>query len=97
MQNTAYLVGGRLLIPGDSFFDPGKPVEVLATPVAGPWCKIGDAIRYAIKLKPRKAFPIHDGMLKKGSTGFIEKIIGTVLKESNIDFIAMGEGITAEF
>lgn len=60
--NTGYLIGDRLWYPGDAFTDPGVAVEVLALPVAGPWMKISEAIDYALTLKPKIAFPVHDGI-----------------------------------
>lgn len=38
----------------------GTGDDVLALPVAGPWCRLSDALHYAIKMKPRAAFPIHE-------------------------------------
>jgi L-ascorbate metabolism protein UlaG (beta-lactamase superfamily) len=64
VENTAFFIGKRLFYPGDSFFNPKKPVEILALPVAGPWANIKDAINYALEIKPKICFPVHDGMLK---------------------------------
>src|SRR3989344_2460028 len=62
--NTGYFIDKRLFYPGDSFYNPGKKVEILALPVAGPWARIKDAITYALEIKPKICFPVHDGMLK---------------------------------
>lgn len=62
--NTGYFIDGRFFYPGDNFYNPQKPVEILALPVAGPWMKIADALEYLHQIKPKKAFPVHDGMLK---------------------------------
>ncbi|HEY5259276.1 MAG TPA: MBL fold metallo-hydrolase [Rhabdochlamydiaceae bacterium] len=90
-ENTAFGIGS-LLLPGDSFFDPPRGVNILALPVAGPWCKIGDAIRYALKVKPKMAFPIHDGMLQRERIGAAYRIPEKVLNENGIKFITMGDG-----
>lgn len=63
VQNTGYLIASRLFVPGDAFTNPGKPVEILALPVAGPWMKVKEAIDYALAVKPKLAFPVHDGIL----------------------------------
>lgn len=97
VQNTAFLIAERLLLPGDSYFDPGKSVDILALPVAGPWCKISDAIRYALKIKPRMAFPIHDGMLQPKRIGAAYRIPEEILRDHGIDFITMGDGQEHEF
>ena len=69
VQNTAYLIDNTLFYPGDSFHNPTKKVDILALPVAGPWCRISDAIKYALSIKPNKVFPVHDGMLQKDRIG----------------------------
>jgi L-ascorbate metabolism protein UlaG (beta-lactamase superfamily) len=92
VQNTAFLIAGKLLIPGDSFFKPPTFVDILALPVAGPWCKIGDAIRYALDVHPAIAFPIHDGMLQRDRVGAAFRIPEQVLKKNDINFVTLEEG-----
>ena len=72
IQNTGYFIANRFFYPGDAFTNPGKHVEVLALPVAGPWLKLPEAIDYAVELNPKVCFPVHDGILKQvGSTNLI--------------------------
>lgn len=95
VENTGYLINGELFHPGDAFTDPAKPVRILALPVAGPWMKISEAIDYAKKLKPRYAFPMHDGMLKyHGAAHFLPQ---KELPATGIDFRVMLPGDTEEF
>jgi len=97
VQNTGYFIANKLFYPGDSFFDPERPVYVLALPVAGPWCKISDAVRYALRVKPQKAFPVHDGMLQKDKLGSAHHIPEVVFSKNGIEFYAMKEGDEKEF
>lgn len=60
MENTGYFIDEKLFYPGDAFTDPGRPIDVLALPVAGPWVKISESVDYALALKPRTVFPVHD-------------------------------------
>jgi L-ascorbate metabolism protein UlaG (beta-lactamase superfamily) len=92
VQNTGYFIDSKLFYPGDAYCDPGKEVDILALPVAGPWCKIPDAIRYALHLKPNKVFPVHDGMLQTERIGGSHAIPTRVLKENGIEFIPMIDG-----
>ena len=92
VQNTGYFIDKTLFYPGDSFCNPHKPVPILALPVSGPWCRIADAIRYAILLHPQKAFPIHDGMLQPDRIGAVHKAPETVLARHGIEFVVMKEG-----
>lgn len=97
VQNTGYFIGEKLFYPGDAFCNPEKEVDVLALPVAGPWCKTLAAIQYALELKPKKAFPVHDGMLQKERIGSFHKTPEKVLLENGIQFLTMCEGDEKEF
>lgn len=96
-QNVAYFLGGKLLHPGDSLFVPPVPVEILALPVAAPWMKLSEGISYALSLKAKAVFPIHDGMLiaerSASHYAFPEKILGA----EGIRFLPMLSGSVAEF
>ena len=65
INNTGYLIANKLFYPGDAFTNPNRPIEILALPVAGPWMKLAEAIDYALVLKPKICFPVHDGILKQ--------------------------------
>ena len=97
MQNTGYFIDNKLFYPGDSYKNPGKEIDILALPIAGPWCKLPDALRYAIKLKPKKAFPVHDGSINKNGLPFFHRIPGLVLEKNGISFIPMLAGDEKEF
>ncbi|MEK7608049.1 MAG: MBL fold metallo-hydrolase [Patescibacteria group bacterium] len=86
-QNTGYFIASKLFYPGDAFTNPGKQVDVLALPVAGPWMKLPEAIDYAIDINPRTCFPVHDGILKApGSTHLIPP---KVLGPKEIEFVTL--------
>ena len=95
VQNTGYFFADRLFYPGDAFYNPNKPVEILALPVCGPWLKISDAIDYAKALKPKIAFPVHDGMLK--ILGPFHSVPQAALAEADIHFEPMTEGDSRDF
>jgi len=63
ITNACYLIGGRLFHPGDSFTDPGRPVDILAVPVSSPWMAVKEAIDYYRAVAPSVAIPIHEKML----------------------------------
>lgn len=87
IQNTGYFIANRFFYPGDAFTNPGKPVEILALPIAGPWMKLPEAIDYAFELKPKTCFPVHDGILK--SPGSTHRIPLQVLEPKGIKFIVL--------
>lgn len=97
VQNTGYFIDNKLFYPGDAYCNPNKPVDTLALPVAGPWCKISDTIRYALEVKPKKAFPVHDGMLQGDKIGGSHAIPNKVLNDNGIEFTPMINGDEKEF
>jgi L-ascorbate metabolism protein UlaG (beta-lactamase superfamily) len=98
VQNTGFLIAGRLFYPGDSFHNPGKMVEILALPVAGPWMKLEEAIEYAKVLKPKAVFPVHDGMLRQEhQLGPTRRIPKALLEPFGIEYVDMTEGTAHDF
>ena len=91
--NLGFFIDERLWYPGDAFTDPARPVEILALPVSGPWMKIGEAIDYALELKPKVAFPVHDGT----RFGSCHALPARILPENGIEFVVMIEGDSKEF
>lgn len=84
--NTGYFVANRFFYPGDALYNPDKPVEILALPVAGPWVKIAEAVDYAKLLKPKVCFPVHDGMLNQFGRAVIRRVPETILPPLGISF-----------
>ncbi len=96
-ENTGYFVAGKFYFPGDGFYNPKRPIDVLALPVAGPWMKIGEAIDFAKLVKPRVAFGVHDGMIMPGSGGFVAMMLNNFLKPDGVEYVALAAGETKEF
>lgn len=95
VENTGYFIDGKLFYPGDAFFNPNRPVDILALPVAGPWMKISEALDYCLEIRPRVAFPVHDGILKH--SGMMHRVFAKILPENGIEFVPMIEGDEKEF
>lgn len=93
-DNTCFLIGGRLYHSGDSLYVPGKPVEILALPVIAPWMRLSEAIDFAKALKPKIAFPIHDGMLKH--VGLFHTLHQKNLEPAGIEWRVLESGRTYE-
>lgn len=95
VQNTGFFINKKLFYPGDSYIVPKNKVNILALPVAGPWCKVSDFMKYAIKVQPKIAFPVHDGMLN--TFGANHNIPLNFLLKNGIDFIILKIGEEKEF
>lgn len=92
-SNLGFFIDGKLWYPGDAFTDPKRKIEILALPVSGPWMKISEAIDYAILLKPKVVFPVHDGT----RFGSAHTLPAKILPNHGIGFIPMVEGDVKEF
>ena len=97
VQNTGYFIAEQLFYPGDSYIEPGKPVPVLALPVAGPWCKSAESIAYAVRVKPDAAFPVHDAVLNDEGLALTHGLFKLQLQTQGIDFIPLLAGEVHEF
>lgn len=92
-SNTGYFFDEKFFYPGDAFIDPRKPVDILAIPVAGPWCKIGEAVDYALQIKPRTSFPVHDFVSIPAS----RIVPGNILPKHGIEFTTLENGQSHNF
>ena len=97
VQNTGFFIAEQLFYPGDSYIEPGKPVPVLALPVAGPWCKLSDAVGYAIRVNPGKAFPVHDAILNSDGITLTHGLFESQLKAHGIEFVPMKDAAVHNF
>ncbi len=95
VENTGYLIAEKFYFPGDNFYNPGRSVDVLALPVAGPWMKISEAIDFAKAIKPRALFGVHDGVIVAPFRAFVGMMLKTLLPD--IECITFTDGETKEF
>jgi L-ascorbate metabolism protein UlaG (beta-lactamase superfamily) len=95
VENTAYMVADKFYFPGDNFHICGKPVDVLALPVAGPWMKIADAIDFAKAVSAKKAFGVHDGMIVPSFRGFTGMLLKMFVP--NTEYVTLPDGESHEF
>jgi len=95
VENTGYRVAEKFYFPGDNFEQPGKAVDVLALPVAGPWMKIGEAVDFAKAIKARVAFGVHDGMIVPSFRGFTGMLMKMFVPDT--EYVALADGESKEF
>lgn len=97
VQNTGYFIANKLFYPGDAYADPKREVDVLAFPLGGPWCKVSDAVAYVLRVKPKKAFPVHDGIERVDRVHIFHGVPNTIFPQKGTDFRPMKAGDTEEF
>ena len=73
--NLGYLVAG-IYHPGDCVLPPGVPIELLLTPVAGPWLLLADAVDLVRAAAPQVVVPIHDAILSSAGQELVDRVLG---------------------
>jgi L-ascorbate metabolism protein UlaG (beta-lactamase superfamily) len=96
VQNTGYLVDNYFFLPGDAYTVPKQSVDILALPVAGPWCKISEAIAYAKKVEPKIAVPVHDATLNETGKSVTYPHFSRELEKIGSRFQILEEGVAVE-
>ncbi len=95
IDNTGVLVNGRLFYPGDSYTEPGAPVEVLAAPVGAPWLKVAEMMDYVAAVAPRRAYPVHEATLSEIGYGMhTGRLREAVEPGGALVLLAPGESLT---
>lgn len=92
VQNTGYFITRRLFYPGDAYAEPLKPIEVLALPVGGPWCRLTDALHYALRVAPKQVFPVHDAIERLDRISIHHGLSERILGERGIVFTPLLPG-----
>lgn len=98
VENTGFFIADMIFYPGDSFTNPGKQVEVLALPISAPWLKLSEALDYALEIRPKNVFQVHDGFLKGDiKNTSIYNLPKEQLSEIGTNFVWLDELDTVEF
>ena len=97
--NTGFFIAEKLFVPGDALdVIPTKPIALLALPTSGPWMRLGEAISYALQVKPDIAFPIHDGLyVEEVRRGMIPRMLTGHLEQAGIMFRDMPDNVPITF
>lgn len=73
--NIGVLINNSLYYAGDSFTNPGVPVDILALPVSAPWLRIDESIRFLNEINPQLAFPTHDAILSREGKELVDRLV----------------------
>ena len=95
IANVGYLIDERLYHPGDSYFVPSVPVEVLLLPTSGPWTKTGEAVDYVRAVNPKLLVQIHELLLSEMGQQSLVRILGpNMLNMIPLTIVPVGDSIT---
>lgn len=96
VDNLGVMINDALYYPGDSYTDPGVPVDVLAVPASAPWLKIGEVMDYLDAVRPRRAFPTHERVNSDAGNAMANARIGHVVESHGGTFFPLVAGGTLE-
>jgi L-ascorbate metabolism protein UlaG (beta-lactamase superfamily) len=96
VDNVGVLVDDTLYYGGDSYTIPGRPVQVLATPIGAPWLKIGEVMDYVAEIKPKQSFPVHDMPLSVIGKQMANGRVQAVTEEGGGAFVVLEPGESLE-
>jgi len=94
VENTGYFFEKKLFYPGDAFYNPGIPVDILAFPVSAPWSNIAQSVDYILEVKPRIAFPVHDGNIIRN--GITQRLPKETCEKNRIHYVSLELGKETE-
>lgn len=72
-NNIGFLIDGTVFHPGDALTE--IPVQTLLVAGQAPWLTMMDLILYLRRMRPRRAYAIHDGLMNDWGL----KVLGNVL------------------
>lgn len=89
VDNTGFLIAGRLWYPGDALtLIEGRP-SILALPIAGPWMKVAEAVDFALAQKPELCIPVHDHVLSDAGRSTHETLCKNILGTGGVTFLPL--------
>jgi L-ascorbate metabolism protein UlaG (beta-lactamase superfamily) len=91
VDNTGFVIDGRVWHPGDSLAAEIERPPVLLVPVGGPWMKVAEAIEFVRAVRPEVVVPVHQAGLADVHRGLHYSLL-TNLAPEGTRFVALEEG-----
>lgn len=91
IPNVGYLIGGRLLHPGDAY-QRLDGVDTLLLPMQGPWVRRSDQERHLADFPPKRIIPIHDVLLTKEGRAFARRSASDMAARIGAEILNLSEG-----
>jgi L-ascorbate metabolism protein UlaG (beta-lactamase superfamily) len=91
--NLAVLINDLVYYPGDAFTIPFRSVDTLALPISAPWLKLSEAMDFLAEIKPRAAFPTHDGLYVDAANAMVDRLLGNFADANDIEYARLKDPI----
>ncbi|WP_084102187.1 MBL fold metallo-hydrolase [Demequina sp. NBRC 110051] len=91
-EHVAFMIGGRVFHPGDSYTVPAVEVDMLLVGVSGPWAILAHAVEQLRAIQPRRAVMIHDMMLSEVGLSATDRWLSSgMLSPVDVERLRAGE------
>jgi L-ascorbate metabolism protein UlaG (beta-lactamase superfamily) len=92
--NSGYTVSGdeTSYHPGDAFAVPDQQVDVLLTPISGPWLKLGEIVDFARAVKAPTALAIHETLASDIGLSLIDSRLSDLLEPAGSTYRRLSPG-----
>jgi L-ascorbate metabolism protein UlaG (beta-lactamase superfamily) len=96
VANVGYLINDAVYHPGDSVVVPPAQVGTLLLPSMAPWARVSDLIDFAVAVRPRRAYPIHDFLVKEDVyTAILHTSLIPILERYEVRFTGWDGSVSA--
>lgn len=93
--NSGYVIdvgGTSVYHPGDSFTEPGRPVDVLLLPVSGPWLKLGESVDFARAVGAPRNLAVHELVSSDIGLALADGRLGAMLEQRGLGYERVPSG-----
>ncbi len=98
--NSGFVItagGTTVYHPGDSFTEPGQPVDVLLVPISGPWLKLAESVDFARAVAAPRNVAIHDRLLSDIGLRLVDDRMTGLLGDRELGYERLEPGRDATF
>lgn len=95
VDNVGFLIDGEVLHPGDALPDVLN-VSTLLVPGQAPWMTVPDLISYLRRIRPRRAYAIHDGLINDWGIHVLESVLNSEAERLGADIRRLKPGESVE-
>lgn len=95
VDNVGFLIDGEVFHPGDALTDV-LDVSTLLVPGQAPWMTAPDLIAYLRRIRPRRAYAIHDGLINDWGIQVLESVLSSEAERLGADIRRLKPGESVE-
>lgn len=90
VDNVGFLVDDEVFHPGDAWTVVDAPTVLPA--LQAPWATVADLVAYLRRAAPRRAFPVHDGLLNEQGLAIFDGVLAAEARRLDADIRRLRPG-----